>query len=52
MVKNDEKKYHLKNDSVEHILLCHFLIDENHLQCKSIDYFYMSVTETASAGVL
>ena len=52
MVKNDGKKYHLKNDTVEHILLYHFLIDENHLQCKSIDYFYMSVTETISADVL
>ena len=51
MVKNDKKK-NLKNDTVEHILLYHFLIDENHLQCKSIDYFSMSVTETASAGVL
>ena len=52
MVKNDEKKYHLKNDPVELVLLYHFLNDENHLQCKSIDYFYLSVTETASGGVL
>ena len=29
-MKNDEKKYHLKNDKVEHVLLYHFLNDENH----------------------
>ena len=52
MVKNDEKKYHLKNDPVELVLLYLFLNDVNHLQCKSIDYFCLSVTETASGGVL
>ena len=29
------KKYHLKNDKVEHVLLYHFLNDENHTQVVS-----------------
>ena len=33
MMKNDEKKCHLKNDKVEHVLL--FLNDENHTQIVS-----------------
>ena len=32
MIKNDEKKCHLKNDKVEH----HFLNDENHTQIVSL----------------
>ena len=32
MMKNDEKKCHLKNDKVEHALLYHFLNYENHTQ--------------------
>ena len=35
MTKNDEKKSHLKNDKVEHVLLYHFLNDENHTQIVS-----------------
>ena len=35
MTKNDEKKSHLKNDKVEHVLLYHFLNDENHTQTVS-----------------
>ena len=36
MMKNDQKKKcHLKNDKVEHILLYHFLNDENHTQIVS-----------------
>ena len=34
-MKNDEKKCHLKNDKVEHVLLYHFLNDENHTQSDS-----------------
>ena len=34
MIKNDEKKCHLKNDKVEH-LLYHFLNDEIHTQIVS-----------------
>ena len=30
MMRNDEKQCHLQNDKVEHVLLCHFLNDENH----------------------
>ena len=30
-----KKKYHLKNDKVEHVLLYHFLNDENHAQVVS-----------------
>ena len=33
--ENDEKKCHLKNDKVEHVLLYHFLNDENHTQIVS-----------------
>ena len=36
MMKNDEKKCHLKNDKVEHILLYHFLNDENHTEIVSL----------------
>ena len=32
MIKNDEKKYHLKSDKVGHVLLYYFLTDENHIQ--------------------
>ena len=35
MMKNDEKKCHLKNDKVEHALLYHFLDYENHTQIVS-----------------
>ena len=35
MIKNDEKKCHLKNDKVEHVLLYRFLNDENHTQSDS-----------------
>ena len=35
MIKTDEKKCHLKNDKVEHVLLYHFLNDENHTQIVS-----------------
>ena len=35
MMKNDEKKSHLKNDKVEHLLLYNFLNDENHTQIVS-----------------
>ena len=35
MVKNVEKKCHLKNDKVGHNLLYHFLNDENHTQIVS-----------------
>ena len=34
MMKNG-KKYHLKNDKAEHVLLYHFLNDENHAQVVS-----------------
>ena len=34
-MKNDEKKCHLKNDKVEHVLLYHFLNDKNHAQIVS-----------------
>ena len=34
-MKNDEKKSHLKNDKVEHLLLYNFLNDENHTQIVS-----------------
>ena len=34
MMKNEEKS-HLKNDKVEHVLLYHFLNDENHIQIVS-----------------
>ena len=34
MMKNG-KKYHLKNDKAEHVLLYHFLSDENHAQVVS-----------------
>ena len=34
-MKNDEKKCHLKNDKVEHVLLYHFLNDENRTQIVS-----------------
>ena len=34
-MKNDEKKCHLKNYKVEHVLLYHFLNDENHTQIVS-----------------
>ena len=34
-MKNDEKKCQLKNDKVEHVLLYHFLNDENHTQIVS-----------------
>ena len=30
-----KKNYHLKNDKVEHVLLYHFLNDENHAQVVS-----------------
>ena len=30
MMKNDQRKYHLKNGKIEHVLLYHFLNDENH----------------------
>ena len=33
--ENDEKKCHLKNDKVEHVLLYHFLNDENRTQIVS-----------------
>ena len=36
MIKNDEKKCLLKNDKVEHVLLYHFLNDENHTQIVSL----------------
>ena len=32
IIKNDEKKYHLKSDKVGHVLLYYFLNDENHIQ--------------------
>ena len=35
MMKNDEKTCHLKHDKVEHVLLYHFLNDENHAQIVS-----------------
>ena len=35
MMKNDEKKCYLKNNKVEHVLLYHFLNDENHTQIVS-----------------
>ena len=35
MMKNNQKKCHLKNDKVEHVLLYHFLNDENHTQIVS-----------------
>ena len=35
MMKNDEKKSHLKNDKVEHLLLYNFLNDENNTQIVS-----------------
>ena len=35
MMKNDEKKIHLKNEKVEHVLVYHFLNDENHAQIVS-----------------
>ena len=35
MMKIDEKKCLLKNDKVEHVLLYHFLNDENHTQIVS-----------------
>ena len=35
MIKNGEKKCHLKNDRGEHVLLYHFLNDENHTQIVS-----------------
>ena len=35
MMKNDEKKCYLKNSKVEHVLLYHFLNDENHTQIVS-----------------
>ena len=50
MIKNDEKKCHLKNDKVEHVLLYHFLNDENHTQILSpgkkkqlLLYLYLSI---------
>ena len=36
MIKNDEKKCHLENDKVEHVLLYHFLNDENHTEIVSL----------------
>ena len=49
-MKNDEKKCHLKNDKVEHVLLYHFLNDENHTQILSpgkkkqlLLYLYLSI---------
>ena len=33
--KNDQKKCHLKKDKVEHVLLYHFLNNENHTQIVS-----------------
>ena len=35
MMKNDQNKCHLKNDKIEHLLLYHFLNDENHNQIVS-----------------
>ena len=35
MMKNDEKKCHLKTNMVEHVLLYHFLNDENHAHIVS-----------------
>ena len=35
MMKEEEKKCHLKNDKVEHVLLYHFSNDENHTQIVS-----------------
>ena len=35
MMKDDEKKCHLKKNKVEHVLLYHFLNDENHTQIWS-----------------
>ena len=35
MMKNDQKKCHLKKDKVEHVLLYHFLNNENHTQIVS-----------------
>ena len=35
MMKNDEKKCHLKNGNVEHVLLYHFLNNENPNQTVS-----------------
>ena len=34
-MKTYEKKSHLKNDKEEHVLLYHFLNDENHTQIVS-----------------
>ena len=34
-MQNEVKKCHLKNDKVEHVLLYHFLNDENHTQIVS-----------------
>ena len=34
-MKNDEKKWHSKNDKVIDVLLYHFLNDENHTQIES-----------------
>ena len=34
-MKNDEKKDHLKNDEVEHVLFYHILNDKNYIQIKS-----------------
>ena len=36
-MKNVEKKFHLKNDKVEHVLLYHFLNNENHAQIVSLE---------------
>ena len=35
MIKNDEKKCHLKHDKVEYVLCYHYLNDENHTQIVS-----------------
>ena len=35
MMRNDQKKCHLKKDKVEHVLLYHFLNNENHTQIVS-----------------
>ena len=36
VMKNDPKKSYLKNHKAEHVLLYHFLNDENHTQIVSV----------------
>ena len=53
MTKNEENKCDLKNNKVEHVLLYHFLNDENHTQTVSPGkknlYDHMVRTEAAFA---